>query len=56
MRNVKTISENYMRGKTKKGPEEDTDHNAAVVPSRQAGADQAGQEVGRRWAVVPADP
>lgn len=36
--------------------ERDTDHNAAVVPSWQARADQTGHKVGRRRAVVPADP
>lgn len=32
-----------------------TDHNAAVIPARQAGANQAGHKVCRRGAVVPAD-
>lgn len=35
---------------------EDTDHNAAVAPSRKARTNQTRHKVGRRWAVVPADP
>lgn len=34
----------------------DTDHDATAVPTRQAGTDQTGHKVGRRRAVVPADP
>lgn len=33
-----------------------SDQDAAIGPSRQAGADQAGEEVGRGGAVVSADP